>query len=65
MAVLGGGANYHDSKIGAVFFSHSCSMILQLAFHLTQNPDLFCNDFCLHQCTRALNHTSSALLINP
>ncbi len=36
MAVLGGGANYNDSKKGAAFFSHSCSMILQLAFHLTQ-----------------------------
>jgi hypothetical protein len=48
MAVFGGGATYHDSKIGAVFFSYSCSMILQLAFHLTQNPDLFSNDFCLY-----------------
>jgi hypothetical protein len=36
MAVLGGGANYNDSKKGAVFFSCSCSMILQMAFHLTQ-----------------------------
>ncbi len=36
MAVLGGGANYHDSEKGAAFFSYSCSMILHLAFHLTQ-----------------------------
>jgi hypothetical protein len=48
MAVLGGGANYHDSEKGAAFFYYYCSMILQLAFHLTQNPDLFYNDFCLY-----------------